>query len=386
MYKGRRLLDNFKELEKDIIRNLNNKTGSQRKYVHFKIDNLSELSYLHVFSKTFFDLIRIIDRNKNRIKKKSILQFNFLYLEDNFLNAIATSYKNNNVVLMNIGTISKINRLFFDMLRDPEIFNDVKDDPKTNINISGKRITNRLSSKQIISLKIHDRRREDLMFCLIHWAVRFILLHELGHHYNGHIKFLENEYNLSTLAMCNNKLEKLSNLDYQTLEMDADAFAIGQSVDHVLSLYINKNNILSHNSILRKIINEDFDKIIFYWGIAIHCLFLLFEKSHHVDDVHLQRRLRQNIALNTAIECVEKDGGDMIDCNKFVDLMYKAQEYAEKAYNKVQNTKTDYDEIKKIMNLHQLISVQNIFDNWKNVRPELEKYTYFNLASCNNYY
>ncbi len=118
------------------------------------------------------------------------------------------------------------------------------------------------------------------------FAMKFIALHELGHHINGHLLYLENQYGINILdTKLNDK--KIPNLLIKTLEMDADAFAISQLVREFKDIILNDNELSA-----LPMPNEIKIGILIF---SLHILFIILEeesKSENNSDKYMPRKMR----------------------------------------------------------------------------------------------
>ncbi|WP_018306941.1 hypothetical protein [Desulfitobacterium hafniense] len=110
-------------------------------------------------------------------------------------------------------------------------------------------------------------------------AIKFLIAHEIGHIFNGHTKYYKDVRNqIKRIEENGGKdLTKLNQLylDLQTMEMDADAFAICRLIDEVIDLFITKDKILE---LLKT--PSDVIKLLIY---AIHGIFYLCKDTDQVN-------------------------------------------------------------------------------------------------------
>jgi hypothetical protein len=123
---------------------------------------------------------------------------------------------------------------------------------------------------QFDSKTIDDERA----MLLVIFGTRFLLTHEMGHIFNGHCSFLNSkEKNLKYIAMyyLDDTSEKsVSALDFRTMDMDADGFAVTQSIRHVIFLYKTFYENVTCQW-LKPL------ELFYWWAFAIRSQFLLCE-------------------------------------------------------------------------------------------------------------
>jgi hypothetical protein len=80
-----------------------------------------------------------------------------------------------------------------------------------------------------------DPARRSYAHLLSEIAVEFLFRHELAHLMNGHVRLLNKWTGTNFLVEFDeHRCQAISNLGWQTLEMDADSFAVGQGIATVL--------------------------------------------------------------------------------------------------------------------------------------------------------
>jgi len=154
------------------------------------------------------------------------------YIDNANINAVATCYKGHYLIGINYGTCYVLNFIFDRMLCSKNIlvkFGNVANEvdlPKLyNAQITGLFELDAALDRRNIR-KPKDRVRESIASFLLFEAMTGLVFHEYGHISGGHCDYLNTvakQFSFSEDG--NEKSNALTNLDYQTLEMDADCFS-----------------------------------------------------------------------------------------------------------------------------------------------------------------
>ena len=221
----------------------------------------------------------------------------------------------------------------------------------------------------------------DIAKMLETFVSRFIILHELGHIFDGHCFFLSKiEKEFSYMPMYfeeeNDEDEKIA-LDFRTLEMDADAFAVTQSIVHVVYLYENFESEVQIKSI------EPID-LFYWWSFAIRSHFLVCEDKFNDHQYkksmkHLPSLSRWNLNITIAYEIIENSMLDKDLKKKIHERLISGAKNGECVYNEIKYT--NYNWINEIQNNKMDKEyVDEVNANWKKIRDELDKYSRLMLA------
>lgn len=151
----------------------------------------------------------------NENDKKYLPDLEFILINDSSTNAIATSIKNIPIVGLYIGSITEVeynvNLMIGSIFESNFLMERFK--PK-KIFIGNEGVLEIRSDDSLLGYK--DERV--LSYMITETALRFLVLHEIGHHVRGHIAKISNNYNKFALL----KASDNTNSDY---EIDADTFA-----------------------------------------------------------------------------------------------------------------------------------------------------------------
>lgn len=223
-----------------------------------------------------------------------------------------------------------------------------------------------------------DRERRIIAEYMAMFAIKFIILHEIGHHYNGHILYRDSlVQNITKLNTFTNNLAKSHKelLDLQTMEMDADAFAISRLIDETLILISNDTRLFS---ILKCV-----DDIYVIFIIAIQTLFLIFKKEQKTEEDHWYSPYfptfpRGCINLDCAKTNIAFKAKGIITPDKFVELTNSSFIAAEKYFYSLYGVNHYQDAIdyEESMSAH----IKEVEKNWVLLREKLIPFARVRLA------
>ena len=228
-----------------------------------------------------------------------------------------------------------------------------------------------------------DELENQLTSLLTVFVSRFILMHELGHLFNGHCQYLSSlcqSDKMNYFPMFNygnSKIEGvMSNLDWRTLEYDADSFAITGSFQYLMMLYQDFDNKVD-----TYIIKEPSD-LFYWWGFAIRSEFLLMQKIFSDDNTphahHFPSSLRWITVILTIngilygehfkFNYVNHDNAAII-----LEKIFSGASYAERYFTKV--NKIDNCLILDTIENHKCEHLEDVEQNWKKMLIKLKPFT-----------
>ncbi len=350
-------------------------------------NGFTELSFFNLNKKAAEEIYKKFDEQFN-VKKNINYDFKFIYFNDDSVNASVDHDDNTDYVYVNVGTVGKIYATFYSLFTNSKVFPEIGDVKKefATINVDFKFDNEK---KQLLFTGAPNcpvRRSVADFLSLV--ALRYVTTHELGHIFNGHAEYLNEKTGLFTLSMFNNNEEsKFDNLDYKTIEMDADAAAMTRSVDNILSVYEK------FNSYYLSELFESKELLLKLWSFAIFSLFLVFEDEYSSENdwkcsKYLPNMVRCILNFDAAlgytkkfIEIAEYKYDDNFYEN-FNSIIFNSIRDVEKYYNESFNT--HHNIIKYIdKNTEAIKYSQIVLNNWINVKPKLEKYTRTKLYDKN---
>ena len=348
----------------------------------------SELSFFSQYKNIAHNLYYGALSKDNNTKPEYKIGYRFFYDADKTLNARAVHKDNIDVIFLNVGALGNIYECFYTLFNNKNVFPNIGD-CKTATLKKCKFFFDEEKRQLVFFNGPIDILRRDIADFLALFAIRFIIAHEVGHHLNGHVMYVKEKTGQFELLMLNNLLDKINPLNYKTLEMDADAFAITDCIDNLITNYEAFENSTYFNCRLK-----DRNEIFKLWMFAIHCLFLLFERhTKEEKDIYKARylptNLRQLLNINVSIDYIEcylkitkykyKENFHEFYCKEIKNGI----DYAESCFNEtfIEN----HNFLQKITkDMEALIYSNIVLDNWKNIKPDLERYSRLELFDRNN--
>jgi hypothetical protein len=218
---------------------------------------------------------------------------------------------------------------------------------------------------------IKDESRQRAARWLYERAIDFIIYHELGHIWNGHLRYLKSEHGLT----CIDELSMLGDigpaqLDTQTLEMDADGFAIRE--------------LLGRNYRSDGWLDPELEQATFEGAtplvlalLAPYVVFRLFQDSselaHAQSYIHPPAALRMRMMIGYAANLIH---GNEIWHVEDLDLAYKTASTAilwgEQIFELFQNDTSGRQVIGTAFGLEGSAYKRTLLANWAVIRPKLD--------------
>ena len=203
---------------------------------------------------------------------------------------------------------------------------------------------------------------------------RFILLHEMGHIFDGHYEYLKlKDESLNYLSMFpQNESDCKNALCIRTLEMDADAFAVTRSFYHLLFLFMNFTSQV--NCKFLKPID-----LFLWWSFAIRSHFLLLEDKHKDTNkfseemVCFPSNIRWLMVHNVFGELVNTLDDTKIDREKVWTLMLIGAQEADNVFNAIKGTNYHIEKQFKV-NEELKYYLDQANNKWKEIVDELQRY------------
>ncbi|MED4531506.1 hypothetical protein [Metabacillus fastidiosus] len=296
------------------------------------------------------EAIILYNKNIPKNKKKKIF---FFFVDDMEINAFATIIKNIDVIGINVGILNTLYD-YYDKVVDENIFPEVGSDVE---------------------------ERKNLIFRLQVMSILYIICHELGHLYNGHIGF--NKVNFMKEIRKFNGREKI--IYNKTIEMDADAFAMNRMLE------FNENLIGVKSKDLNKTYN--YDSIEYSYKIlmfSMYSFYLFFQETFEASDIendtYFSPVVRQLLNLTISEEFVNRTRPQFESKIKEITdyLMMHADFTLDRYYS---NEKSDEEKAKYLIKKLQYFQSNELKEEmlevkkeWNEIRDELQKNARFNLA------
>ncbi|KLA22692.1 MULTISPECIES: hypothetical protein [Bacillus] len=282
----------------------------------------------------------LISFNKN-VEGNKQKKCYFFFVNDRSINAFATRYNDIDIVGINIGVPEKLYD-YFDQVIDDTIFPE----------IAG-----------------NNELRKDLIFNLQVFSIIYILFHEFGHIYNGHIDYDELKY----LQMFADN-SSLKYLHSKTIEMDADAFAINRAYEFIESLIA----IRSKEDKPYNVREFSYKSLMF----AVYSFYLFFEDIIDVNNLskkyYFPSKLRQMFNITIIEQLVEKNH------NYFLEKLYTINDetalQCEECWGKYTNTPFNPTSILLLQSKKVKEDIHKVHLHWNQIRDELQDVARLPLA------
>jgi hypothetical protein len=151
------------------------------------------------------------------------------------VNAYAFSHQGRLFIGINVGTLDALLLLFYRMLSDRRILPQIGDvngeaadlPPVTRLDANSLEMFKAMTESGFMAIAPRGQVRQDYAQNLLFLALDFLMRHEFIHLANGHVGLLEQRNHSAVFAeFSKGSGTPLTQLDWQTLEMDADSGAI----------------------------------------------------------------------------------------------------------------------------------------------------------------
>lgn len=307
------------------------------------------LEFLMEFTKKS---IIIYNKNLPKSKKKKIY---FFIVDDQTINAFATSIKNIDVVGINIGVLTTLY----------DFYNKVVDD------------------KMFPEISCNDEERKNLIFRLQVMSFHYIICHELGHLYNGHIGF--RRMNLMKEIMNFNLSDRAEIIFNKTIELDADAFAMNRMLEFNENLITTKNKSSNKNSSDNEI-KYSFKILLF--SMYSFYLFLgdTFRSSDIKDDTYFSPAVRQLLNLTITEEFVARERpGFSEEVKKITEYLLLEADFTLDKYYSIQRDDASKEKyLMEKLGYFQSPDLENemiiVKEEWNAIRDDLQKNARFQVS------
>ena len=291
----------------------------------------------------------------------------FDYVENTLVNAFAFESDNHDFVGVYVGTIVTIYSFFSALLANPNLLLSIGNPLEEE-----EWKTDTFDPKQLFRQpKSIERRSFAHLIATI--AIDFLFAHEVGHLMNGHVKLLRSRKGIPLLAECDlaeNTHEE--NLTLQTLEMDADSFAMGQGLATAFGRARNPDSVLPLD--WRQWYSTS-TLALFGWTLAIYGFFRLFFKgSINLDNLdstnHPPPNVRLSMVLTRTVEFLKKkDLGELIPQLK--PIVSEVMRTVETGQALITSTPLNLSGMQQTLDPRANSHLGRLLDHWKVLRPEL---------------
>jgi hypothetical protein len=292
----------------------------------------------------------------------------FDYVENRAINAVAFEAERHEFVGIWVGAMASIYSFFGCLLADPHFLPTIGD-------ISAEAQFEEASDEVAWLIRTpNDPARKSYAHLLSTLAVEFLFRHELGHLMNGHVKLLGQRH-LSNFIV---EFEEpgahgLSSLERQTLEMDADSFAVGIGMATVLGRLSEPDRIFPQH--WRQWYSSP-RQALYTWLLSINVLFhLLYNGPVNLDDLeskpHPPPAIRMLMVESTVYEFLRMQSRDDL-LAEFEAIVEEAIHTALAAYALVTGSSPDLTGWLQATDPRSSALISRLTANWKTIRPQLE--------------
>lgn len=206
------------------------------------------------------------------------------------------------------------------------------------------------------------------------FVARFVLLHEMGHLFNGHCEYLsKKEEGFKYMPMYSENIKKDCALNRRTMEMDADAFAVTRSFFHLIYLYQNFEEKV-YCTFLEPM------ELFYLWSFAIRSHFLVCEDTFMDTNkfstkmCHLPSSARWIMIANTFIDIAKSLNPNELNVERVQEEFMKGAIDAEKVFNTIKYTKYSFIEQLNDNEEFRYYS-EEVNRNWENIVDEVEQFS-----------
>jgi hypothetical protein len=313
-----------------------------------------------------------------RATHPKIPSINFNFIFNGTLNAAADFVEGKYYVGLNIGAYLLINDMFSKMMSTKEIFPLVGN---INLETPEKKVLRRFIYQNDIFFNIHKQNEnypkdEIRKFFCVNLSINvlnYLIYHEIGHILRGHCGYYTS-LRESYWSEFGDK-SGLKYIDSQTMEMDADSFAVNIVYNKVLNI-LNSNTPNNPITYPYTLFYNDISTFFFNWIFSIYCFhrlcnFELFNHEEAMKSTHPEPTLRITLMIDNIFSLMIRS--NLPNISTIGNKLIVAIKEAEEAFVAISNDDNHLDIFIKNSSLSDQAS-QEIRRNWNNVRPLIEKF------------
>lgn len=232
-------------------------------------------------------------------------------------------------------------------------------------------------------ISCNDEERKNLIFRLQVMSFHYIICHELGHLYNGHIGF--RRMNLMKEIMNFNLSDRAEIIFNKTIELDADAFAMNRMLEFNENLITTKNKSSNKNSSDNEI-KYSFKILLF--SMYSFYLFLgdTFRSSDIKDDTYFSPAVRQLLNLTITEEFVARERpGFSEEVKKITEYLLLEADFTLDKYYSIQRDDASKEKyLMEKLGYFQSPDLENemiiVKEEWNAIRDDLQKNARFQVS------
>lgn len=331
-----------------------------------------------------FEFVKLHSLDIIRHLKGTYFKLNDVYvdfIDSTVCNAVVSKKDGDYYIGINAGAVMLLWDMYHKMLASPTVLNGIGN-PK--IENTEKKTLNAEYTNLGISFSNYgeganpvDKDRRTFAQLSLKDGIQYLIYHECCHIVRGHLDFLINNSSFKTWNEFNHNTEQLNNgfrsIDSQTLEMDADSFAI------------NRAFIFYHQAI-EEFKNTDSEKwfkdvssCAYRWAFSIYSFFrLINNREYTVAQMESLSHPPANVRIalllgNLATLFSERYDQSIQDevCKAAVAACLEA----EKAFGEITYQTNNFNSMREaFLNPNIVDYERKVRSNWDNIRPSLEPY------------
>lgn len=314
----------------------------------------------------------------------------FDYVENNNFNAFALKSEDKHIIGIHSSVFFIVSDLFSRMLASknilPNIGNATLEKQTKKIfdyYSNAEKLVQHQENGEFEIVQPIDPIRKKYADHLTLLAMDFIFEHELSHIVFGHVDYLNEKHGINVYSEINNSGENIkNNLDFQTLEMDADSTALARCCSFAYFEILNNSFLKIDPDI--KFIYSDFYSAFSTINFVITTVFLIFGDGDYKDvqpgrTIHPPPRIRQ-LMISSTFYTINEKWNLNLDIDILTEKIYSKTIEANLAYQEITGKKINKEVFeKKYYSDNPIPGI--LIDNWtNNLRQDLMKHSFKSLA------
>ncbi|OXM85272.1 hypothetical protein [Paenibacillus rigui] len=313
----------------------------------FKLSRLHKSSYFHVYHQYANNHVEQLHNNKlTKFQRK----FEFRFLNSDKIDAfVDIRNKKIDCVYITYGFVVRLHDLFYKLFCNASVFpayGSAVGFP-SEAHLAFKPY---IQNKTVFYLAPTDETRKQLAQFCSSISMQFAILHEIGHHMNGHELYRIH------------KTGPITKLERQVLEMDADAFAVTNSIQ--AAFLTEEHRQMAFPDL--QLSNIEYIRL---WIYLVHIFFLFMSREHdfiykeRMELKYLPRRIRSLLAAQISFELFDKFYPQ--EPHDFQSLFVDTFHQAERDYNSTFHQASSAAELESCFSDDMLSHLDEINQYWR---------------------
>lgn len=306
--------------------------------------------------------------------RNNIPTTHFDYINNTGLNAAAATTGTYDFVGLFPETIPILHALFARILCSPRcltwVGNPTEESKKQLRKVEGSLYTSLSLWQGESRIGPEDRVRNFCSIMLTWDAFDFIILHELGHIWNGHCDLQEKDQGTATIMEISRPGSETDNMLRQCLEMDADAFAITLLTRNALWRGRHK-----HTDDYMAALFSNPERALFYQMFAMYSVWRLFVPETNLTKplasyTHFPPAMRQ-VSNAANIHAVLEHDRERYLADKLPDMWSEVVREVELGFSEITGRPFDLSTQAYAVNEEGLVHTSRVRSLWKTLFPKL---------------